>query len=576
MPSQRRTKATAPVGVLSGDESVQDRHLIFEILQRAKLTMWAAEGPESNFAIRLWTRGAESVYGYSSEEALGQNYIDLIVNPAERDQAIEDHIRIVANDEEYIWDWSADDRAKDGTTRTVLTNCFPIWDPELKKFLLGEVAVDISSIEQASRKLRQLQAASIDRSHQADTLRGIAAVEGMYSSIATVTGGGDTLGVPVTAPAASAAVRAIVDGAPSVRLWLRSSEGPELADGSDPLVKPVFDEEAAFEELAASSSPSPLFIDSRDRGSSLARARPRGKVKAGAAIPIVFPFEMSGMLAIHFSDTRRITDSERASLGQLGLHLGVALKLEELSLELQRRREVDLLNIKSRALETALRAVFHKVSGPVHAISGGLEQIEGLIQAGASTETILERMALVRAVNDDVEAELGRFRAEREQAHEVQVLDLGDLCRAKAQELASRFPTVVTTIAIAGGVRVATTGYLASFLVSEAIEILFTNAAEAMVSLDGGGDILVTSEARQSNQVRLLVEDSGSGVPAELREQIWRRGMSTKTADGRERGDGLPAARDGIAAAGGTLQLVDEPGSLGGAVFSLTFGVAAE
>src|ERR1700722_5661099 len=333
MPSQRKTRAPAGASALTGRETEEELERIFAILRRAKLTMWAAEGQEGNFAIRLWTPGAERVYGYTRDEALGSSYIDLIVNPAERQQAIDDHMRMVDNDEEYEWDWAADDLAKDGTTRTVLTNCFPIWDEDLGKSLLAEIAVDVSRKEQASRKLRQLQAETMSKEYKAANMRWMAAVEGIYSSIAKLSGGESTSG-PIAAPAASHAVRTIVDGEPAVRLWLRTMDGPVLADGSSALSsKAAVDELEAFKALTETSSPEAVFIDSHDRNAEFARGRRRGKGPAAAVIPIQFAFELRGVLTIHFAEERRITESERSALSQLGLHLGVALAMEELSRE---------------------------------------------------------------------------------------------------------------------------------------------------------------------------------------------------------------------------------------------------
>ena len=73
----------------------QDDELLLQIIRGARLTLWAADDAEENFAIRLWNKGAEHIYGYTRAEALGRNYIELFVNPDERDNAISDHEQVL-------------------------------------------------------------------------------------------------------------------------------------------------------------------------------------------------------------------------------------------------------------------------------------------------------------------------------------------------------------------------------------------------------------------------------------------------------------------------------------------------
>jgi len=68
--------------------------------------------------------------------------------------------------------------------------------------------------------------------------------------------------------------------------------------------------------------------------------------------------------------------------------------------------------------------------------------------------------------------------------------------------------------------------------------------------------------------VQLLVEDSGPGVPPELHARVFEPFFTTKPM-GKGTGLGLPVSRELIRAAGGELTLAPEPGSLGGAKFSI-------
>lgn len=64
------------------------------------------------------------------------------------------------------------------------------------------------------------------------------------------------------------------------------------------------------------------------------------------------------------------------------------------------------------------------------------------------------------------------------------------------------------------------------------------------------------------------VTDSGDGVPAAQRERIFRRGVSTKAADGATRGFGLALVHETVARLGGSVEVGTAPG--GGAEFTVT------
>ena len=69
-----------------------------------------------------------------------------------------------------------------------------------------------------------------------------------------------------------------------------------------------------------------------------------------------------------------------------------------------------------------------------------------------------------------------------------------------------------------------------------------------------------------SDWVYLTVEDSGPGVPDELRERIFNAFFTTKEV-GKGTGLGLSVSHQLIRAVGGDLELVRERSSLGGAKF---------
>ncbi len=70
-------------------------------------------------------------------------------------------------------------------------------------------------------------------------------------------------------------------------------------------------------------------------------------------------------------------------------------------------------------------------------------------------------------------------------------------------------------------------------------------------------------------QIRVLIEDTGPGIPAELRPRLWERGT---TGDRNGHGLGLALVREIVEAHGGTARLV--PGA--GTTVELAFPRATE
>jgi two-component system NtrC family sensor kinase len=95
---------------------------------------------------------------------------------------------------------------------------------------------------------------------------------------------------------------------------------------------------------------------------------------------------------------------------------------------------------------------------------------------------------------------------------------------------------------------------------------LVLNAAQA---LQGRGRICVVTAPVADRMVQLQVQDSGPGIPVELREQIFEPFFTTKTRGG---GLGLPIAQRTAELHGGSLTVVCPPE--GGTVFTLTLPVA--
>jgi len=97
---------------------------------------------------------------------------------------------------------------------------------------------------------------------------------------------------------------------------------------------------------------------------------------------------------------------------------------------------------------------------------------------------------------------------------------------------------------------------------------LFMNACEAMG--EQGGELKVRIQRAEGNAVAVEVEDSGPGVPPEMKEQIFNPFVTTKKTGV---GLGLAIVSKIVDAHGGSVKLVSPPNH--GACFRVTFPVGA-
>ena len=108
---------------------------------------------------------------------------------------------------------------------------------------------------------------------------------------------------------------------------------------------------------------------------------------------------------------------------------------------------------------------------------------------------------------------------------------------------------------------------------SQAVLNLALNGAEAAAS-SARPEVRIHAEC-DTQWVYVFVEDSGQGVPEELRESIFDPFVTTQPA-GKGTGLGLSISRELVRATGGDLELSPEPSELGGARFVIRLPIARE
>jgi PAS domain S-box-containing protein len=137
---------------LAGTPQIELKLAIFDKLP---MPVWACD---RDCKIVFWNDGAARLYQYSSEEVLGKDFVNLFVNPPERDKARADCIEII--DQNKPWKNMADDIDKHGNTQKLVTHCFPIYDIAGHAGLQVEISYEAQDYDKLSTELAELHAAS--------------------------------------------------------------------------------------------------------------------------------------------------------------------------------------------------------------------------------------------------------------------------------------------------------------------------------------------------------------------------------------------------------------------------------
>lgn len=126
-----------------------------EILDNSPFTVWASD---RNCIIKLWMGQCESLYGFSSKEVIGKDFVDLFVAKDEKVAARRDQINIIDNG--AIFHNIANDIGKNGNTLQLITNCRRIIDPVSGECWNAEMGLIIDYLEQEKDRLKMIVAES--------------------------------------------------------------------------------------------------------------------------------------------------------------------------------------------------------------------------------------------------------------------------------------------------------------------------------------------------------------------------------------------------------------------------------
>ena len=122
-----------------------------KILDQSPFTIWASD---RDCKITFWDGQCEHHYGYTKEEAIGYDYVNLFVDEDEKDAAREDQIKIIDYGE--VFHNIANDHGKDGNILHLITNCRRIRDIKTGDYWNAEMGLIIDYIEDEKERLNQV------------------------------------------------------------------------------------------------------------------------------------------------------------------------------------------------------------------------------------------------------------------------------------------------------------------------------------------------------------------------------------------------------------------------------------
>jgi PAS domain S-box-containing protein len=305
------------------------------------------------------------------------------------------------------------------------------------------------------------------------------------------------------------------------------------------------------------------FVAEADRGAAGARLAKmlRGEAMAQAERPLI---TLDGRSIVVASSGVPVTRGDQRLALVIFADITETKRAEE---EIARQREALHQAEKISALGSLLAGVAHELNNPLSIMVGRSAMLEtadldpGVAAAVASIRTAAERCAKI------VKTFLAMARKQAPTRVPVRIEDLvAAALELLAYGLESTGIRVITQMPSDLPQTMADPDQLTQVLTN-----LITNAQQAMAGWSGRRELVIAAEHdRRHGQLKIIVHDSGPGIPDEVRSRIFDPFFTTKPAGGGT-GIGLAVCRGIVEAHDGTITAGVAPG--GGASFVVTLPV---
>lgn len=233
------------------------------------------------------------------------------------------------------------------------------------------------------------------------------------------------------------------------------------------------------------------------------------------------------------------------------------------------RRALEFLSLQANRFETLGRVV----SGMLHDFGSPLTvlctQIE-MLSERPDRDDLADRLAVMKDqvghCSDMVRSTMDFVRHDSESFVQLDVNDLVETCLSLVAPLLREHRVEVKRQL--GEALPAMEGDLV--LLRQAVMNIVTNACRAMESQEGARDLGIDTWASDGN-VFIAVDDTGPGIPEEMRAEIFKTFFTTKGESGT--GLGLSVVKNVMGRHGGNVSLEEAAG--GGARFVLQFPLSS-
>jgi PAS domain S-box-containing protein len=509
---------------------------------------------EAIFATRLdsrilyWNRGAEQLYGYTHEEALGASSHELLASefPGGFSRLEAELVR--------AGEWTGELRQKTKQGRRIdVESRFKLIQDRAGSHLVLECSRDITQRKKAARRLalehQVTMALAESESHEAAWERLLAAL-------------GKELEWEAAAFWLVDSERRMID---CVRSW-RAGAGANDCGGRAPLARGMGLPGRVWQ------GETPLWIsDLMTEAHTLQTAYPEiGQVRAAFGFPIKMRGAVLGVVEL-LSPTVREADAEMMrTVDAMGGEIGQFI--ERMRAEAALRASEEHLRSQAQQLEQQLLAsgrlvaVGELTASMAHEFNNPLGIILGFAQG------LLESMdpgdpdyAQVRIIADE---------AKRCERLVQELLEFGrpknaDFIQIRVEEIIQRTMNLVQPHAAKNRVETAVEieGTLPSLCADpqQLQQVLLNLSLNAVDAMPKGGRLTVKAARHDDDEMLISVEDSGIGIDADLLPRIFQPFITSKKRRGL--GLGLPICDRIVKAHGGKIRVRSRPGE--GTAFSV-------
>jgi PAS domain S-box-containing protein len=538
--------------------------------------------------ITSWNQGAERIYGYRAGDVVGRSLALLI--PPDRPDELPGILAQLARGE-AISRYETERIRHDGQVIQVSLSISPIRNPAGTIVGAATIARDITAQKQAEAEVERRRQETELLAEIAQSLSASLDLDTILQRV--VTGaqelcGSERVFLALREPGSDTLVGRYEVGAPEMAYTgLRIEAGKGLGGRVLSTGRPWRTADYA--------------ADTRFSKEYMAGARAAGHL-AVLAVPLLIDARVEGVLYASNHASHPFTDHDEAIMGRLAVHAALAMQnaqlyrqvqtelverqkaeaaLAQAAAELEQRVEErttalrHAMTERQRLAREAQRAqhfallgrlaagVSHEIRNPLAAVFLQVDILEEELRvpspdnAAAVAEALAEVKTNLARLDDLVQDYLTLVRVTNLQ-REVQ--DLGGAVQAWGMEMQHEVKAQSVTIEMQGLGELGLVAFHASTL-RRALLNLVQNAADAMPQ---GGTVTLAGQST-ATQVQLCVQDTGSGIPTALLEQIFEPLYTTKPGG---TGLGLYIVQEIVAAHEGQITVESVVGQ--GTTFTLT------